>query len=173
MYVTDVSSRIAVCPGSFDPVTFGHLDVVRRARSLFDEVIVAVGINAGKSALLDPEQRVDLFTGAVADLEGVRVERMDGLLVDLCRELGADVVVKGLRGGADFDDEYPMAAMNRHLAGVETVFVVPDASLSHISSSLVKDVARYGGNITDLVPAAAADAVYQALGTRPPKEGRR
>lgn len=166
-----MTSRIAVCPGSFDPVTLGHLDVVRRARSLFDEVIVAVGINAGKSALLDADLRVQLFAEAVADMPGVRVQRMDGLVVDLCRQVGAGAIVKGLRGGADFDAELPMASMNRHLSGVETVFVVPDAAVSHISSSLVKDIARYGGAITDLVPGAVAEAVYAACGTQNP-EGR-
>ncbi|HLS26742.1 MAG TPA: pantetheine-phosphate adenylyltransferase [Beutenbergiaceae bacterium] len=166
----DVNSRIAVCPGSFDPVTNGHLDVVRRAASLFDEVIVAVGINASKSALLEADERVRLFEQAVEHMPNVRVERMDGLLVDLCREHGADLIVKGLRGGADFDDEQPMAAMNRHLSGVETLFLITDAAVSHISSSLVKDVAQYGGNITDMVPAPVADAVYRAFGTHPPKE---
>ncbi len=169
-YVIDVTSRIAVCPGSFDPVTHGHLDVVRRAATLYDEVIVAVGINASKSALLQADERVRLFEQAVAEMANVRVERMDGLLVDLCREHGADVIVKGLRGGADFDDEHPMAAMNRHLSGVETVFLIPDATVAHISSSMVKDVARYGGDITDLVPAPVADVVYRAFGTHPPKE---
>ena len=167
-----MTSHIAVYPGSFDPVTNGHLDVVRRARSVVEEVIVAVGINASKSSLLQADDRVRLFQQAVADMPGVRVERMNGLLVDLCREQGAGLIVKGLRGGADFDDEQPMAAMNRHLAGVETVFLASDGALSHISSSLVKDVARYGGDITDLVPAPVAEAVYRELGTHPPKEGR-
>lgn len=167
-----MTSRIAVCPGSFDPVTLGHLDVVHRARSLFDEVVVAVGINPGKSSLLSAAERVSLFQAAVADDPGVQVERMDGLLVDLCRRHQATAIVKGLRNGADFDAEYPMAAMNRHLSGVETVFVVSDAAVTHISSSLVRDVARHGGDITDLVPPGVATAVYRALGTDPPKEGR-
>lgn len=160
-----------MCPGSFDPVTLGHLDVVRRARSLFDEVVVAVGTNAGKSALLDAQVRVDLFTEATADFDGVRVVRMPGLLADLCRELGARAIVKGLRGGADFDAEQPMALMNRHLVGVETMFVIGDPALAHVSSSMVKDVARYGGDIIDLVPSRVADAVYAALGSTPVKDG--
>lgn len=154
-----------MCPGSFDPVTLGHLDLVRRARSLFDEVVVAVGINAGKSPLLDAETRIDLFAGAVADLDGVRVQRMPGLLADLCREVGASAIVKGLRGGADFDAEHPMALMNRHLSEVETVFVIGDPALAHVSSSMVKDVARYGGDVTDVVPPRVAEAVYTAFGT--------
>lgn len=161
-----------MCPGSFDPVTLGHLDLVRRARSLFDEVVVAVGINAGKSPLLDAQTRIDLFTDAVADLDGVRVQRMPGLLADLCREVGASAIVKGLRGGADFDAEHPMALMNRHLSAVETVFVIGDPALAHVSSSMVKDVARYGGDITDVVPARVAEAVAAAFGTEV-KDGAR
>jgi len=155
-----------VCPGSFDPVTLGHLDLVRRARSMFDEVVVAVGINAGKAPLLDAETRVSLFTAAVADLDQVRVLRMPGLLADLCREVGASAIVKGLRGGADFDAEHPMALMNRHLSGVETAFVIGDAALAHVSSTMVKDVARYGGDVTDLVPPPVAEAVYAAFETQ-------
>lgn len=168
-----MTSRIAVCPGSFDPVTLGHLDIVRRALSLFDEVVVAVGSNAAKSQLLDARVRTDLFASAVADLAGVRVVQMPGLLADLCRELGASAIVKGLRGGADFDAEQPMALMNRHLAGVETVFVTGDPALSHISSSMVRDVARYGGDICDLVPEHVADAVHRAFGPPAPTEGSR
>ena len=144
----------AVCPGSFDPLTLGHVDVVRRARSMFDEVVVGVARNSSKSSLLPVEERVALARDAFADVDGVRVEAVDGLLADFVRTVGAVAVVKGLRGGADFDAELPMALMNRHLSGVETVFVVGDPALAHIASSLVKDVARYGGPIDDLVPRA-------------------
>jgi len=154
---------IAVCPGSFDPITLGHLDVVRRARSMFDEVVVGIATNSSKSALLSVDTRVALVRDAVSGLDGVRVAPVDGLLADFLREVGANAVVKGLRGGADFDAELPMALMNRHLADVETVFVVGDPALAHIASSLVKDVARYGGTIDDLVPAGVADAVREAL----------
>ncbi|HLV55719.1 MAG TPA: pantetheine-phosphate adenylyltransferase [Actinotalea caeni] len=159
-------ARVAVCPGSFDPVTLGHLDVVRRARAMFDEVVVAVGVNAGKTPLLDADTRVELFARAVADQPGVRVVRMPGLLADLCREVGASAIVKGLRGGADFDAEHPMALMNRHLSGVDTVFVVGDPGLAHIASSMVRDVARHGGRIDDLVPDGVAAAVRDALSTQ-------
>lgn len=159
-------ARVAVCPGSFDPVTLGHLDVVRRARAMFDEVVVAVGVNAGKTPLLDADTRVELFARAVADQSGVRVVRMPGLLADLCREVGASAIVKGLRGGADFDAEHPMALMNRHLSGVDTVFVVGDPGLAHIASSMVRDVARHGGRIDDLVPDGVAAAVRDALSTQ-------
>lgn len=158
---------IAVCPGSFDPITLGHLDVVRRARSMFDHVIVAVARNPGKSGLLDPETRASLASAAVAadpDTADVEVGVVDGLLVDFCREAGATVVVKGLRGGADFDAEQPMALMNRHLSGVETVFVVADQAYAHVASSLVKDIARHGGEVDDLVPDGVARALRAALG---------
>ncbi|MBD8080663.1 pantetheine-phosphate adenylyltransferase [Cellulosimicrobium arenosum] len=158
----------AVCPGSFDPITLGHLDIVRRAASLFDDVVVAVAHNAAKDALLGPDERVVLARSAVsaAGLENVRVDVVPGLLVDFCRSVGATVVVKGLRGGADYDAELPMALMNRHLAGVETVFVAGDVALAHVASSLVKDVARHGGPVDDLVPDGTGDAVRAALARR-------
>ncbi len=158
---------VAVCAGSFDPVTWGHVDVFRRARTMFDEVVVGVARNSSKTGLLTIEQRVELVRDAVAGLPGVRVEPVPGLLADFVREVGASAVVKGLRGGADVDAEIPMALMNRHLSGVETVFVVGDPALAHIASSLVKDVARFGGAIEDLVPAPVAAAVRHALGRRP------
>ncbi|GAB4083509.1 pantetheine-phosphate adenylyltransferase [Myceligenerans cantabricum] len=157
---------IAVCPGSFDPMTLGHLDVVRRARSMFDHVIVAVAKNPGKSGLLDLDTRASLARAAVAGdpaTADVEVGVADGLLVDFCREVGATAVVKGLRGGADFDGELPMALMNRHLSGVETVFVAADQAYAHIASSLVKDIARNGGEIDDLVPPGVAGAIRTTL----------
>ncbi|GMA30850.1 pantetheine-phosphate adenylyltransferase [Litorihabitans aurantiacus] len=160
--------RTAVVPGSFDPVTLGHLDVVARARALADEVVVAVGRNAGKTPLLTADERRDAIAEAVADLPGVRAEIIPGLLVDFCRDVatasGGDVfIVKGLRGGGDLDAEAPMAAMNRHLSGVETVFVVGAGHLNHIASSMVRDVARHGGAIDDLVPPGTADLVRARL----------
>ena len=155
--------RIAVCPGSFDPITNGHLDMVRRALSMFDEVVVAIATNAAKAPLLSAEHRVELAQVAVADLPGARVALVPGLLADFLRQVGACAVVKGIRGASDVDAEVPMALMNRHLSGVETVFVTGDQSLAHVASSMVKDVARHGGRIDDLVPAAVAEAVRQAL----------
>ncbi len=150
---------IAVCPGSFDPITLGHLDVIRRGSALVDEVVVAVATNAGKQPLLELAERVELATRAVAGLPTVRVEAVSGLLVDYCRSIGATVLLKGLRNGADYDAELPMALMNRHLTGIETVFLPADRSVVHIASSLVKDVARHGGRIDDLVPPGVADVV--------------
>ena len=153
----------AVCPGSFDPITLGHVDVVRRARSMFDEVVVAVARNASKTSLLPPDERVRLAVDALQDLDGVRVVAVEGLLADLVRDVGAHAVVKGLRSGADLDAELAMALMNRHLSGVETVFVLGDPAYAHVASSLVKDVARHGGPIEDLVTPAVATAVRRAL----------
>ena len=153
---------IAVVPGSFDPVTLGHLDVVRRAADLFEEVVVAVATNAGKAPLLPVADRVALVERAVAGIARVRVAEVPGLLVDFCREIGATAVVKGLRSGGDYDAELPMAWMNRHL-GVETLFLPADPAVAHIASSLVKDVARHGGRIDDLVPPGVADVVRARL----------
>ena len=154
-------------PGSFDPVTLGHLDVVRRAAGLFDEVVVAVATNVSKQPLLPGEQRVALVAAAVADLPRVRAQEAPGLLVDFCREVGATAIVKGLRSGGDYDAELPMAWMNGHL-GVETIFLPADPAVAHIASSLVKDVARHGGPIDDLVPAGVAEVVRARLA----EEGR-
>jgi len=156
---------IAVFPGSFDPITRGHLDVVRRALRFADEVVVAIASNAGKVPLLSIETRLELAREAVQHLPGVRVEAVPGLLVEFCRAADADVIVKGLRGGADYDAEMPMALMNRHLTGIETVFVIGDPALAHVASSLVRDVARNSGDIEDLVPPGVAPAVCRALGT--------
>ncbi|MGC5615834.1 pantetheine-phosphate adenylyltransferase [Georgenia sp. Z1491] len=154
---------LAVCPGSFDPVTLGHVDVVRRARAMFDHVVVAVATNATKRYLFTDAERVDLARSAVADLDGVRVELVPGLLAQYCADVGASAIVKGLRGAADVDAEQAMALMNRHLTGVETVFVMGDPRLGHVASSMVKDVARNGGAVDDLVPADVAAALPHAL----------
>jgi pantetheine-phosphate adenylyltransferase len=129
-----------------------------------------VARNSSKSALLTLEQRVELARAAVAGTDGIRVEPVPGLLSEFCREVGAAAVVKGLRGGADVDHEVPMALMNRHLTGVETVFVLGDPRLAHVASSLVKDVARHGGRVGDLVPAGVETAVRDALGMGPAQE---
>ncbi len=159
--------RRAVCPGSYDPVTGGHLDVVRRAAALYDEVVVAVLHNPAKQGTFAPDERVAMVERAVGALGvsgSVRVEAFGGrLLVDVCRDVGADVVVKGLRGGDDFAYELPMALMNRHLTGVETVFLPGAPDLEHVSSSLVKEVVRYGGDVTGLVPDEVRDALVTRL----------
>jgi pantetheine-phosphate adenylyltransferase len=159
--------RRAVCPGSYDPVTAGHLDVVERAAALHDEVVVAILHNPGKAGTFTVDERIGFVERAVAarGLEGrVRVEAFsERLLVDVCRELGADVVVKGVRGPGDVAYEWPMARMNRHLTGVETVFLPCDPALEHVSSSLVKEVARWGGDVSGLVPDEVRDALVARL----------
>ena len=154
---------LAVCPGSYDPITLGHLDVVRRARAMFGEVVVAVARNDAKNYMFSEAERLELARGAVADIPGVRVEIVDGLIADFARAQGASAIVKGLRGAADFDAEQTMSLLNRHMSGVETVFVMGDPGLGHIASSFVKDIARHGGKIDDLVPENVAQALKQKV----------
>jgi pantetheine-phosphate adenylyltransferase len=144
--------RRAVCPGSFDPVTNGHLDIVRRAATLFDEVVVAVGVNVSKNRLFSAEERLAMLEQGVDGLSNVRVEGFTGLITTYCRDAGASAIVKGLRSGTDFDYELQMAQMNSHLTGVETVFVPADPAYGFVSSSLVKEVASHGGDVSALVP---------------------
>ena len=144
----------AVCPGSFDPVTNGHLDIIRRSAAIFDELVVATGTNPSKSRLFDPEERMEMLREVCADLPNVTVMGFSGLIVDFCREIDAQAIVKGLRGGNDYEYELPMAQMNVHLTGVETVFVPANAALGYVSSSLVKEVASLGGDVSALVPAS-------------------
>jgi pantetheine-phosphate adenylyltransferase len=145
--------HLAVCPGSFDPVTNGHIDIVRRALALFDEVVVAVLGNPAKQGLFTVEERVELLRASLDGVERVRVEAVGGgLLVDYGRRVGASAIVKGLRSGNDFAYELPMALMNRHLSGLETMFLPGDPAFEHVSSSLVKEVASHGGDVTGLVP---------------------
>jgi pantetheine-phosphate adenylyltransferase len=142
-----------VCPGSFDPVTNGHVDVIRRAGGLFDEVIVAVLTNPAKQPMFSLDVRLEMLNEALEGLADVFVASVKGgLLVDFCREVGAVAVVKGLRSGTDFAYELPMALMNRHLTGLETVFLPGEPRYEHVSSSLIKEVASHGGDVSGLVP---------------------
>ncbi len=144
--------RRAVCPGSFDPVTLGHLDIVERASAVYDEVVVAVLVNKKKSSLYTVEERMALLTQVTAAYGNVRVDSFHGLLVDYCRAHDIPVIVKGLRAISDFDYELQMAQMNHGLAGVETMFMTTNPLYSFLSSSLVKEVATYGGDVSGLVP---------------------
>lgn len=160
--MADDVTRRAVCPGSYDPVTNGHVDVIGRAATLFDEVVVAVLYNPAKQGAFPVDQRLALLESSLARVDGVRVEAFaDRLLVHVCAELGAIAIVKGLRGDTDFAYELPMALMNKHLTGIETVFLPADPRFAHVSSSLVKEVVRYGGDVAGLVP----DPVLKALHT--------
>jgi pantetheine-phosphate adenylyltransferase len=155
--------RRAVCPGTFDPVTLGHLDIVARAARLFDEVVVAVGVNASKNRLFTAEQRVAMLERACAELDNVTVASFGGLLTDFCTRVDAHAIVKGLRAGTDFDYELPMAHMNASLApGVDTIYLPAAAGYSFVSSSLVKEVATLGGDVSRFVPGF----VYEALRSR-------
>lgn len=144
--------QIACCPGTYDPVTNGHLDIVARAARVFDRVIVAVLVNPGKQPLFTPEERLAMLKEVTADIPGVEVDSFEGLLVDFARDRSVTAIVKGLRAVSDFDYELQMAQMNYRLAGVETLFMAANPSYSYLSSSLVKDVARNGGDVTGLVP---------------------
>ncbi|WP_148574543.1 pantetheine-phosphate adenylyltransferase [Nocardioides caldifontis] len=158
--------RRAACPGSFDPVTNGHLDIVRRASSLFDEVVVAVGVNQSKNRLFTAEERIEMITEAVEELPNVRVEAFEGLLTDFCRDRDIVAIVKGLRAVSDFDYELQMAQMNRSLAAVETVFVPTSPEYSFLASSLVKEVAAFGGDVAHLVPPKVLARLGERLGER-------
>ena len=151
--------RKAVCPGSFDPVTLGHLDIVERASAIYDEVTVAVLVNKKKSSLYTVEERMALLSEVTAVYGNVKVDSFHGLLVDYCRAKGIPVIVKGLRAISDFDYELQMAQMNHGLAGIETLFMTTNPLYSFLSSSLVKEVATYGGDVSGLVP----ELVHQSL----------
>jgi len=155
--------RRAVCPGSFDPLTNGHLDIISRAAALFDEVYVAVLVNEAKQGLFEPAERIAMLRQATDALGHVRVESFVGLLVDFCTERDIDAIVKGLRAGGDFDYELQMAQMNKALSGVETIFVPTSPQWSFVSSSLVKEIARSGGDVDQLVPSEVLDRLTRRL----------
>jgi pantetheine-phosphate adenylyltransferase len=160
--------RHCIYPGTFDPITYGHLDVLSRAAKLFDRVTVAIAENAGKDPLFTAEQRLDMVRPNVADFANVSVTSFNGLLVEFCLEQKAEAIIRGLRALSDFEFEFNMALMNRHLEPrVETIFVMPNEQFSYTSSTLVKQVAKYGGNVTHFVPrnvAAALKAAYAPKG---------
>jgi pantetheine-phosphate adenylyltransferase len=164
--------RRAVCPGSFDPVTLGHLDIVERASKIYDEVTVAVLVNKKKSSLYTVEERMALLTDVTAGYGNVKVDSFHGLLVDYCQAHGIPVIVKGLRAISDFDYELQMAQMNHGLAGVETMFMTTNPLYSFLSSSLVKEVATYGGDVSALVPELVLSSLTARLtppgGAAPP-----
>ena len=158
-------ARAALCPGTFDPVTNGHLDIIERASRHFDQVVVAVLENAGKATpLFSVDERVAMLKEAVADLANVEVDSFSGLLVDYAAHRGTAIVVKGLRAVSDFDYEFQMAQMNHRLAEVETFFMTTNPKWSYLSSSLVREVARLGGDVTGLVPAVVAERLGEKLG---------
>lgn len=156
--------KTAVYPGTFNPITNGHIDLVERAARLFDKVIVAIGVNKQKSTSLSTERRVELATKVLAHLDNVEVCSFDTLLIEFVRHRGADVILRGLRTVADFEYEFQLVGMNRALdPGIETIFMAPDEHLSYISSTLVREIASYGGDISGFVHPLVLEAMQQHL----------
>ncbi len=159
--------RRAIYPGSFDPVTNGHVDVVERARKLFDEVIVAVADNDEKQPLFTLDERIGLLRESLGRMDNVRIAHFDGLLVDFARTQKAGAVIRGLRAISDFEFEFQMALMNRKLEGeVETIFLMPKEDYTYLSSRIVKEIARLGGDVSSFVPAAVAKMLAAKLRKR-------
>ena len=156
----------AVCPGSFDHLTLGHVDVVARAATLFDEVVVAVAVNPAKQGLFSVDERLEMLRETFADRPNVRADSFSGLVVDYCRSVGAEVLVKGLRSETDYAYELPMAQMNRHQSGVDTAFLTTDTPWAYVSSSLVKEVARGGGDVAAFLTPAIHDRLRARLDER-------
>lgn len=156
--------RRAVCPGSFDPVTRGHLDIIGRSAQLFDEVIVALLINQSKQGLFSVDERLEMLREVTKEHRNVRIQSFQGLLVDFCRAQDAQVIVKGLRAVSDFDYELQMAQMNIGLSGVETLFMPTNPIYSFIASSLVKEVAKWGGDVSTYVPEVVERRLAERFG---------
>lgn len=164
--------RSCICPGSFDPVTNGHLDVIMRAAKLADEVIVGVLVNRNKQGLFSLDERMDLLRLALKDFPNVRIDSFDGLLVDYCKRHGIPAIVKGLRVVGDFDYELQMAQMNHTLTDVETLLVATNPLYSFLSSSLVKEVANNGADVTGFVPDVVVGPLLERLAERRKEQGR-
>jgi pantetheine-phosphate adenylyltransferase len=152
-----------VCPGSFDPITFGHLDIIERAATHFDEVVVAVLVNKTKSTLFTVEERIEMIQEITSKFKNVKVDSWSGLLVDYCQTNGISMIVKGLRAVTDFDYELQMSQINLQLKGIETIFMSTSPVHSFLSSSLVKEVASYGGDVSNYVPAEILNRLTKRL----------
>lgn len=155
---------IAVCSGSFDPVTYGHLDIISRSSKVFDKVIVAVLINSKKNSMFSVEERVELLRQATADMGNVEIDSFDGLLIDYMNKRGAHVIVRGLRAVSDFEYEMQVASINKKLdEKIETFFMMTNNQYSYLSSSIVKEVAKYKASVTDLVPPVVEEALKKKV----------
>jgi len=155
-----------VCPGSFDPITFGHLDIIKRASELFDEVVIAVLVNTTKKTLFTVDERLEMIRDVTAELPNVRVDSWKGLLVDYCESHEVQAIVKGLRAVTDFDYELQMSQINLQLKGIETLFMATAPAHSFLSSSLVKEIATFGGDVSAYLPASIIPRVTERLASR-------
>lgn len=157
-------NKTVICPGSFDPVTLGHLDIITRASKMFDRVIVAVLVNALKSPTFSIEERIELLSEATAGLDNVEIVGFEGLLAEYCRNRGVDAIVKGLRAVSDFEYEFQMAIANKKLnSQLETIFLTADADSTYLSSSMVREIGSMGGDISNFVPACVHDRIVKRL----------
>ena len=160
-------TRVAVCPGSFDPITYGHLDIIERTSKVFDKVYISVLRNSSKKGLFMPQERVDMIEEVTSHLDNVEVKQFAGLLVDFCNEVGAKAIVRGLRAVSDFEYEMQLTSMNRKLdSDIETIYMMTNNNYSFISSSIVKEVAKYGGKIEDVVPPHVANLLQEKFSDR-------
>lgn len=156
--------KIAIYPGSFDPITNGHVDVVKRTAAVFDKVIIAVSVNSQKVPLFSIEERIELANSIFSDYDNVEVSTFTGLLAEYAKSVGAKTIIKGLRAVSDFEYEFQMAHMNKKInPDVETMFMMSNQKYSYLSSSIVKEVGRLGGDLTDLVPEQIIDKIYKRL----------
>jgi pantetheine-phosphate adenylyltransferase len=159
-------SRLALIPASFDPVTNGHLDIIHRSRAIFDHLVVAAAVNVEKGGTFSAEERVELLENALAGLSGVEVTSFNGLTTDFARSIGAKVIVRGVRAMSDFEYEFEMALMNKHLyPEIETVFMMASQKYLYVSSSRLKELVRFGRDVSEFVPAAVAQLLKERLGT--------
>ena len=157
-------NKTVICPGSFDPVTLGHLDIIKRASNMFDKVIVAVLVNSSKSPCFSIEERMELLKEVTAGIDNVEIASFDGLLVEYCRERKVDAIVKGLRMVSDFEYEFQMALTNKKLnPQLETIFLTADAESTYLSSSIVREVGSMGGDISNFVPACVHDRIVERI----------
>ena len=161
---TETASRTAVYPGVFDPPTSGHLDIIGRGAGLFDRLIVAVSKNPDKETFFDAEERIDLLAEATADMPGVEIQGYTGLTVDFVKQVDASAILRGIRTQTDVNHEQRLALTNRTISGIETVFVLADSRLAYISSTLVKEIAAFGGDVSQMVPPNVLSAIARKLG---------